>query len=102
VSNMEASAISNVDGAVMGGMMAALPTENIEALGTEHQGAILATMGADLLDSKGSGFDSVDAVATTFDQVTVDVATEDVQAQAGLDLFSGTDLFGGATSTPSG
>ena len=82
--------------------MAALPTEHIEALGTEHQGAILETMGADLLDSKGSGFDSIDAVATTFDQVTVDVATEDAQAQAGLDLFSGTDLFGGATSTPSG
>jgi hypothetical protein len=59
-------------------------------------------MGADLLDSHGADFDSVDTAATTFDQITVAVATEDAQAQAGLDFFSGTDLFGGATSTPSG
>ena len=59
-------------------------------------------MGADLLDSQGSSFDNVVAVATTFDQVSASVAAEGTQASTNLDFFGSSDLFGTAITTPSG
>ena len=102
VSNMDAFAISYVDGSIVSAMMDGLSSKNIAAMGINHQGAVLETMGADLLDSRGSGFDNVVAVATTFDQVITSVAAEGTQASTDLNFFSSSDLFSMAITTPSG
>ena len=94
VSHMETSAITEVGGAVVSGMMAAMSGENIDSLAADHQSAVLDSIGADLMGSNGAGFEAIESAGTNFDQMApTDEAAP--SGQAATEAFSVGDLFTG-------
>ena len=94
VSHMETSAITEVGGAVVSGMMAAMSGENIDSLAADHQSAVLDSIGADLMGSNGVGFDAIEPAGASFEQMspTDEAAPSD---PAATEAFSVGDLFTG-------
>ena len=75
-------------------MMAALSGDNIDSLDADHQSAVLDSIGADLMGSKGAGFEAIEPADTSFDQLIATTETEP-SAQAAVEAFSVAGLFTG-------